>query len=65
MHVLVSFQVQEIATEQNGMPAVKRLNVELIITKDKLDAMLGGLGKIRDQFLSFKMKIHNCMAAGS
>ena len=49
-HVLVSFQVQETATEQNSMPAVKRLNVKL--TKEKLDTMLGGLGKIRDQLSS-------------
>ena len=47
---LFSFQVQETATEQNSMPAVKRLNVEL--TKEKLDTMLDGLGKIRDQLSS-------------
>ena len=45
-----SFQVQETATEQNSMPAVKRVNVEL--TKEKLDTMLDGLGKIRDQLSS-------------
>ena len=50
VHVLVSFQVQETATEQNSMPAVKRLNVKL--TKEKLDTMLDGLGKIRDQLSS-------------
>ena len=52
MHVLVSFQVQEAATEQNSKPAVKRLNGELIITKEKIDAMLDGLDKIRDQLSS-------------
>lgn len=36
--------------EQNAMPAVRRLNVEL--TKEKLDTMLDGLGKIRDQLSS-------------
>jgi len=44
------FKVQENATEQNAMPAVRRLNVEL--TKEKLDTMLDGLGKIRDQLSS-------------
>ena len=47
---IVVFKVQENATEQNVMPAVRRLNVEL--TKEKLDTMLDGLGKIRDQLSS-------------
>ena len=50
VHFLVSFQVQETATEQSSMPAVKRLNVKL--TKEKLDTILDGLGKIRDQLSS-------------
>ena len=48
--LLVSFQVQETKTEQNSMPAVKRLIVEL--TKEKLDTMFNGLGKIRNQLSS-------------
>lgn len=44
------FKVQENAAEKNAMPAVRRLNVEL--TKEKLDTMLDGLGKIRDQLSS-------------
>ncbi|KAL9955939.1 hypothetical protein ACROYT_G037344 [Oculina patagonica] len=47
---IMQLQVQENATEQNCMPAVRRLNVEL--TKEKLDTMLDGLGKIRDQLSS-------------
>ena len=43
-------KVQESATKQNAMPQVRRLNVEL--TKEKLDTMLDGLGKIRDQLSS-------------
>ena len=46
----IVFKVQENAREQNAMPAVRRLNVEL--TKEKLDTMLDGLGKIRDQLSS-------------
>ena len=46
----IVFKVQENAKEQNAMPAVRRLNVEL--TKEKLDTMLDGLGKIRDQLSS-------------
>ncbi|XP_068673677.1 COMM domain-containing protein 9-like [Montipora foliosa] len=47
---IMQLQVQENAAEQNAMPAVRRLNVEL--TKEKLDTMLDGLGKIRDQLSS-------------
>ncbi|XP_058965839.1 COMM domain-containing protein 9 [Pocillopora verrucosa] len=47
---IMQLQVQENATEQNSMPSVRRLNVEL--TKEKLDTMLDGLGKIRDQLSS-------------
>ncbi|CAH3162058.1 unnamed protein product [Porites lobata] len=47
---IMQLQVQENAKEQNAMPAVRRLNVEL--TKEKLDTMLDGLGKIRDQLSS-------------
>lgn len=46
----IAFKVQENATGQNAMPTVRRLNVEL--TKEKLDTMLDGLGKIRDQLSS-------------
>lgn len=47
---IIQLQVQENAVEQNSMPSVRRLNVEL--TKEKLDTMLDGLGKIRDQLSS-------------
>ncbi|KAK2569004.1 COMM domain-containing protein 9 [Acropora cervicornis] len=47
---IMQLQVQENAAEKNAMPAVRRLNVEL--TKEKLDTMLDGLGKIRDQLSS-------------
>lgn len=47
---IVVFKVQENAAEKDAMPTVRRLNVEL--TKEKLDTMLDGLGKIRDQLSS-------------
>ena len=43
-------QVQESAVSRDTIPQLQCLNVEL--TKEKLDTMLDGLGKIRDQLSS-------------
>ena len=50
----LSFQVQECATEVDQMPPVSTVNVEL--SKETLDTMLDGLGKIRDQLSSVANK---------
>jgi len=44
------FQVQETADQVGQMPATSCVNVEL--SKEALDTMLDGLGKIRDQLSS-------------
>jgi len=44
------FQVQETADQVGQMPATSCVNVEL--SKETLDTMLDGLGKIRDQLSS-------------
>ena len=41
------FKVQQNPAHQDRIPELQSLNVEL--TKEKLDTMLDGLGKIRDQ----------------
>ena len=45
-----SFQVQETADQVGQMPATSCINVEL--SKETLDTMLDGLGKIREQLSS-------------
>ena len=50
----VSMQVQDTSTEVNQMPPVSTVNVEL--SKETLDTMLDGLGKIRDQLSSVANK---------
>ncbi|EDO35919.1 predicted protein, partial [Nematostella vectensis] len=47
---IMQLQVEETASHGGSMPTVRCLNVEL--TKEKLDTMLDGLGKIRDQLSS-------------
>ena len=47
-------QVQECATDTKIMPPVSTVNVEL--SKETLDTMLDGLGKIRDQLSSVAKK---------
>ena len=50
-HKTVSyFQVQETADQVGQMPATSCINVEL--SKETLDTMLDGLGKIREQLSS-------------
>ena len=47
-------QVQECPAEVHKMPPISTVNVEL--SKETLDTMLDGLGKIRDQLSSVANK---------
>ena len=49
-HTHTHFQVEDNPQHCNQMPAVRSVNVEF--SRETLDTMLDGLGKIRDQLSS-------------
>lgn len=49
-HPTLLFQVQDMPTQAAQMPTVRSINVEF--SRETLETMLDGLGKIRDQLSS-------------